>query len=194
MFFYSLPNIGTRPVRFVTKICAVSKYLCVGSSDVVSNLALRQFGFYVKHLRNLPDHQIFANPIGTKKIHNAVWSRGYTKYQPEVIFMNLLRAQNMFLWRTTGKASEHQGVSCSSINSVNRMISISQHLCCIGLYVSKLYDCMIQFVPLICFGNSLSALATIMHIQVGTKRWQPRPLFLIITTFMKLTMYMAVSD
>ena len=35
----------------------------------------------------------------------------YMKYQPEMIFLDLFRVRNMFLWRTTSKAPEHESVA-----------------------------------------------------------------------------------
>ena len=54
--FYPLLGPGTSPIRFVSEIRAILKYLCIRSSDVVSKLALGRFVFDVWKLRNSPDH------------------------------------------------------------------------------------------------------------------------------------------
>ena len=36
---------------------------------------------------------------------------GYTKYQPEMTFLDLFRAKDVFLWRTTSKAPDHQSAA-----------------------------------------------------------------------------------
>jgi len=58
-------------------------------------------------------HQIFANPDfqSKRKRRSALSGPGYTKYQPEMIFLDMFRAKNVFLWRTTSKASEHQSTA-----------------------------------------------------------------------------------
>ena len=43
--FYPLPGPGNSPIRFVSKIRAFLRYVCVRSSDAVSKLALGQFVF-----------------------------------------------------------------------------------------------------------------------------------------------------
>ena len=87
--FYPLLGPGTSPIRFVSKTVALLEYLCVRSSDVVSELALGQFDVYVKKQWNLAGHQIFTNPEFESK---PLFGAGYTKYQPELIFLNLFRA------------------------------------------------------------------------------------------------------
>jgi len=53
--------------------------------------ALGQFVFDVQKLRNLLGHQIFANPEfqSKRKSRAMLFEAGYTKYQPEMIFLDL---------------------------------------------------------------------------------------------------------
>jgi len=68
---------------------------------------------HVSKQRNWPGHPIFANPEfqSKRKICTTLFGAGYTKYQPEMICVDLFRAKNMFLWQTTSKAPEHQSVA-----------------------------------------------------------------------------------
>ena len=88
MFFIvscTLPGPGTSPIRFVPKIRAILRYVCVRSSDVVSKLALGQFVSNVPKPRNLPGHQIFANPEfkSERKKHATL----FPKNKPTFLFL-----------------------------------------------------------------------------------------------------------
>jgi len=58
-------------------------------------------------------HQIFAKPEfqSKRKRRATLLGAGYTKYQPEMIFADIVRAKNLFLRRTSSKAPEHQSVA-----------------------------------------------------------------------------------
>ena len=101
MFFivsYPLPGAGTSPIGFVSKVRIILMYLCVRSSDKVSKLALGQFVLDVQGQRISHGHQIFANlEFQSKRQRRAtLFGAGYTKYQPEMTFLDLFRAKTYF--------------------------------------------------------------------------------------------------
>ena len=87
--FYLLPGPGTSPIRFVLKIRAILKYLCVRSSDVV---------FYG---RQNPFLEVsLASPSRRTHLRKA--------YQERI---NVHHISSYSIFRTTCKALEHQGVA-----------------------------------------------------------------------------------
>ena len=100
-----LPGAGTG-----SEILVVLKCVCVRSSDAVSNLMTPKFVFDDPKIKKSPGRQMFESPEfqSKRKRRAMLFGAGYTKYQPGMIFLDLFRAKNVFLWRTTNKASEHQ--------------------------------------------------------------------------------------
>ena len=54
---------------------------------------------------------VFSEFLPKRKKLATLFGTGYTKWQPEMVCLDLFRVKNLFLWQTSSEAPEHQSVA-----------------------------------------------------------------------------------